>query len=613
MKKRLTSSRYITGFDGLRSLAVIAVILYHLLPSHMKGGFLGVPVFFVVSGYLITDLLLQEWKQNGTISVKQFYIRRMKRLYPALIAMLVASSAYITLFQRNLLNNLRGNVISSLFYVNNWWQIDHGLSYFDRFAAESPFTHIWSLAVETQNYLIWPLIFLILMKVVKKRGKIFLGIMGVSLLSAIWMAILFTPGQDPTRVYYGTDTRIFSIWLGAGLAFIWPSTRLKQEIPAQAKKVLNIVGVFSLLVMILSFVFMHDGTTFLYYGGMFLISIVCMLLVAITAHPGASLNKWLTNPIFSWLGKRSYGIYLYQYPVMIFYEAKVNVAEHILLHTTIEIILILVITELSYRFIERPMRVFPYKESLRTIRSAIEAPWKSRRKISLAATGLVTMVAIIGLVIAPTNQVDAEQEQLQKQIEQSKKETNEAQQTKDSQDAEQIQQIADKYGLTSREETKAQSLEITAFGDSVLLAGANGLKEIFPQMYVDGEIGRQVDGSAALIDQLKEEGKLHDTVLLSLGTNGAFTDEGFNAIMKAIGSKRKVYVINVHLPTRRWQNQVNQDLARMADQYKNITLIDWYDHSLNQDSWFYEDQVHPNDEGMVHYGSFIAKAILQGK
>ncbi|EQC81686.1 Acyltransferase [Enterococcus sp. HSIEG1] len=229
MNKRLKTSRYITGFDGIRTLAVIGVILYHLLPTQMRGGYLGVPVFFVVSGYLITDLLRQEWDQNGRIAVKDFYVRRMKRLYPGMVVMLLLSAAYITLFQRNLLNNLRGVVVSSLLYVNNWWQINHGLSYFDRFGNESPFTHLWSLAVEGQNYLIWPLLFILLMKLVKNRGTIFKIVIGCSLLSALLLAIWYSPGADPTRVYYGTDTRLFSIWMGSALAFIWPSTHLKKK------------------------------------------------------------------------------------------------------------------------------------------------------------------------------------------------------------------------------------------------------------------------------------------------------------------------------------------------------------------------------------------------
>ncbi|MGG5316885.1 acyltransferase family protein [Enterococcus sp. AZ072] len=614
MKKRLKNSRYITGFDGLRSLAVIGVILYHLLPSQMRGGFLGVPVFFVVSGYLITDLLLQEWKQNGKIKLGKFYIRRMKRLYPALVTMLIASSAYITLFQRNLLNNLRGNVVSSLLYVNNWWQIEHGLSYFDRFAGESPFTHIWSLAVEAQNYLFWPIIFILLMKLVKNRGKIYITISIAALISAIWMAILFIPGQDPTRVYYGTDTRLFSILMGSGLAFIWPSTRLKAQIPKQAKKVLNSIGLVSLLLLTAAFLFLNDGTTFLYYGGMFLISLVCVVLVAITAHPGASLNKWLTNPVFNWLGKRSYGIYLYQFPIMIFYEAKVNVADHLVFHTIMEIVLILLVTELSYRFVEKPLRFFNYRGLFAKLKTWVQAPLKSKEKIVLLSTSLVTLIALIGIVMAPTNQVDANQQELQKQIEANQKEAQKTQaSTETTETSSEGPDMAEKYGLTNRQVTKAENMQVTAFGDSVLLAGAGGLKEIFPKMVIDGEVGRQVDDSPPLLQALKDKKQLEDTVLLSLGTNGPFTDDEFDQMMKIIGNKRRVFVLNVHVPTQRWQNEVNQKLGEMAEKYENITLIDWYGYSSSQPSWFYDDQVHPNPEGIVPYCSLIAKALLTGQ
>ncbi len=614
MGKRLKNSRYITGFDGLRSLAVIGVILYHLLPSQMRGGFLGVPVFFVVSGYLITDLLVQEWKQNGKIRLGKFYIRRMKRLYPALVTMLIASSAYITLFQRNLLNNLRGNVVSSLLYVNNWWQIKHGLSYFDRFAGESPFTHIWSLAVEAQNYLFWPIIFILLMKLVKNRGKIYITVSVAALISAILMAILFTPGQDPTRVYYGTDTRLFSILMGSSLAFIWPSTRLKSQIPKQAKKVLNSIGLGSLLLLIAAFLFLNDGTTFLYYGGMFLISLICVVLVAITAHPGASLNKWLTNPVFTWLGKRSYGIYLYQFPIMIFYEAKFNVADHLVLHTIIEIVLILLITELSYRFVEKPMRFFNYRGLFAKLKTWVQAPLKSKEKIVFLSTSLVIVIALIGIAIAPTNQVDANQQELQKQIEANQKEAQKTQSsTETTETSGEGTDMAEKYNLTNRQITKAENMPVTAFGDSVLLAGASGLKEIFPKMIIDGEVGRQVEDSPPLLQALKDKKQLEDNVLLSLGTNGPFTDEEFDQMMKVIGTKRRVFVLNVHVPTQRWQNEVNQKLSEMAEKYKNITLIDWYNYSSSQPGWFYDDQVHPNPEGIIPYCSLIAESLLKGQ
>lgn len=609
-KKRLKKSRYITGFDGIRSLAVVGVILYHLLPTSMKGGYLGVPIFFVVSGYLITDLLRQEWEQNGKINIWQFYVRRMKRLYPGLAFLLITASAYITLFQRGLLNNLRGVVVSSLLYVNNWWQINNGLSYFDRFANESPFTHIWSLAVEAQNYLIWPVIFVLLMVFVRKRKWIFYTVLGTSVLSAILMMILYTPGGDPTRVYYGTDTRLFSIWMGSALAFVWPSTRLKKNIPKQAKHILNLAGLISLLALILFFFFLDDHYSFVYYGGMFLVSIFCVILVAVTAHPGASLDRWLTNPVFTWIGKRSYGIYLYQFPVMIFYEAKVSdIADHVLVHTVIEISLILIISELSYRYIERPLARFDYSRTLQVVKGWFKTPIISKQKPWLIPATLVVIVALVGFVTAPKDSVTADQKQLQAKIAESKKLAEESQKDSEKNDGTVDQAILDKYELTVEQGKKAQKLQLTAFGDSVMLDAATDLKEVYPHVVVDGDVGRQLYASEPYIEELKKQNLLKDTVLIGLGTNGAFTEAQFDTIMSALGD-RKVYWINVRVPTKRWQNDVNAMLADMAKKYDNLTLIDWYDYSNGHSDWFYDDQVHPNPEGMKHYIHLVSEALL---
>lgn len=623
MSKRLSTSRYITGFDGIRTLAVIGVILYHLLPTQMRGGYLGVPVFFVVSGYLITDLLRQEWDQNGKIKVIDFYVRRMKRLYPGMVVMLGLAAAYITLFQRNLLNNLRGVVVSSLLYYNNWWQINHGLSYFDRFGNESPFTHLWSLAVEGQNYLIWPLVFIFLMKIGKKRSRVFNVVAGITVFSGILFAVLYTPGADPTRVYYGTDTRLFSIWMGSALAFIWPTTHLKKEIPIKAKRILNLSGIVSLLGLVFAFFLMDDHLTFVYYGGMFLISILATVLVAVTAHPGASLNRLLTNPLFSYIGKRSYGIYLYQFPVMIFYEAKVgNIGENVLLHTLVELFLILLFSELSYRFIENPLRKFKYKHTVSTVRGWFTKPIFSWKKPWVVPGTLITMIALVGIISAPTNYVDAQQQQLKDTIAANKKAAEEtqknangdsAQSSTDSSDAadttEAEQEIMTKYALTEAQLKKAESLEITAFGDSVMLDATADLQELFPQAVVDGDVGRQLYASPDLIKSLKDQGLLRNTVLVGLGTNGSFTEAQFDSFMSEIGD-RNVYWVNVRVPTQRWQNEVNRMLEKMADKYDNMTLIDWYDLSNSQESWFYEDRVHPNPDGMVEYVKLVAQTIL---
>lgn len=638
-EKTMKKSRYITGIDGLRSLAVVGVILYHLVPTTMRGGYLGVPIFFVISGYLITDLLRQEWQRTQTIDIKKFYYRRMKRLYPALVALLMGSSFYITLFQRNLLNNLRGVVASSLLYLNNWWQIKQGFSYFDRFANESPFTHLWSLAVEGQNYLIWPILFYLLVRFVKKRSTIFYFLTGMGIFSAVLMAVLYQPGGDPTRVYYGTDTRLFSLWMGSALAFIWPSIHLKEKIPVQAKRLLNGVGLASLLVLILALFFFDDQSTFVYYGGLYLVSIVSTIAVAVTAHPGASLNRWLTNPVFTYIGKRSYGIYLYQFPVMIFYESKVtNLADHIWLHTLIEIVLIIGISELSYRFIEEPFRKFDYSQTWPTLRSWFSRPWISPKKPWQLPTAVIIVVALVGIMTAPKNQVDAEQKEFQAEIQQNKKIADKTKQqttssttttetvdssttseTVDSATKEEeeevfstnIPDIMKKYDLSKKLVEEAQVKELTIFGDSVALGTARNINEVFPKAVVDAQVGRQLYDSVPLLQKLADQGLLKDTVVIALGTNGPATSAQFDELMNYLGSNRTVYFMNVRVPTQRWQNDVNDLLTEKAKQYNNMHVIDWYDLSKKHDDWFRPDRVHPTVTGRIAYTRLLARTILK--
>ncbi len=316
--RRLAHSRYITGFDGIRTLAVIGVIVYHLLPYKMQGGYLGVPIFFVVSGYLITDLLLQEYEQNHKIDVWAFYVRRLKRLYPALVTMVLSTAAYITLFQRSLLKGLRDIIWTNLLYIYNWWEIDHGQSYFDRFNGESPFTHLWSLSIEGQYYLVWPVLLIGLLWAFKQRKQIFYLLMSLTVLSGAWMATLSLTGASSNRLYYGTDTRLFAILFGVALAVVWPATKLKAEISQRSRLIMDALGIVSLIGIGCMFFTLAGQSKFTYLGGMFIFTFLSAILVGTIAHPGADMNRLFTNPVFDWIGKRSYGIYLYQFPVMIF-------------------------------------------------------------------------------------------------------------------------------------------------------------------------------------------------------------------------------------------------------------------------------------------------------
>ena len=605
--------RYITGFDGIRTIAVIGVIFYHLFPNIVKGGYLGVPVFFVISGYLIVDLLRQEWDVTHKIDLKSFYFRRMKRLYPALIGVLVLSASYITLFQRNLLNNLRGVVVSSLLYFNNYWQIENQLSYFDRFHNPNPFTHLWSLSVEGQNYLILPLIFLLFYQVIRKKRNLATFFLLGSILSAIWMAICFKPGIDPTAVYDSTFTRLSSIWLGASLAIVWPSNRLKTQISVQAKKTLDIAGVVALLGIIISFLTLSAQSSFLYYGGMYLVSILSAVLVAATAHPGADFNRFLTNPVFDYIGKRSYGIYLYQFPVMIFYESVVkNINHYLWLHTIAEVALILAVSELSYRLIEVPCRRYDYSQLKTQVTEWFRLPAVSKEKIMSIPVIFVCCVALFGIFTAPANQKDDSQKAFEATIAKNKKA---ADATKTTQSTTEVihttNEIANKYQLTDKQLLKAQQMNLTMVGDSVMLGAVEEVKEIFPNVVVDADIGRQLYNGEQIIQALLDKKLLANTVVIGLGTNGVYTEENFHKMMTVIGKKRKVYLLNAYVPTQRWQGDINRFLSKMADEYKNITLIDWYDLGKEHEDWFEEDHVHLKQEGQIGYTTLIAQNVLK--
>lgn len=646
--KTRVKKRYITGFDGLRAIGVIAVILYHLNPGIFKGGFLGVPIFMVISGYLITDHLLIDETQLGTFDYKNFWLRRIKRLYPTLVTMLLATSAYIVLFQRNLLYHLQQIVATNILYVYNWWQIANGQSYFERFANnESPFTHLWTLSIEGQFYLLWPLLVILLIKLKRKRGTLLGVTLGLTAFSAILMAVLYAPNADPSRIYYGTDTRMFSLLMGCALAIVWPSNRLKQNVNPQIRHFLNGTGAVGLIGMIILLLVSSAQSAFLYRGGMVLFSFFTVLLTAVVAHPGSDWNRLLTNRIFKWLGSRSYGIYLYQFPVMIFFETRfTDIADHQFLYPLIEVVLILLISELSYRIIEMNLGRLSWQDIKDMFR------WLFLHKNSRILTQYRVMVGILVLIYATgtigvltafgvTNdnanksgvattikankkKTAKQNEKLISQMKASKSQSVKAKSDKsyslsisrsnsirdaqigsDSSDAD-----LRKLGLTNAELKLAKNLSITGVGDSVMLGSAEGYKRIFPNMYLDADVSRQLYQTLPIVDQIANKGALADVVLVGLGTNGSFTTSDLAKMMTKLGPKRKVFWINTYVPTRSWQNEVNQELKTAAKKYPNLTVIDWYSYAKKHPSWFANDHVHPNPKGSPHYTAFVAKAVL---
>ncbi|WP_283680357.1 acyltransferase family protein [Lentilactobacillus sp. Marseille-Q4993] len=627
--KRLKKSRYITGFDGIRAIAVAGVIIYHLLPYNLQGGYMGVPIFFGVSGYLITDLLLQEWEQNGKIDFIGFYVRRLKRLYPALVTMLIATGAYITLFQRSLLANLRSIIGTNLVYLYNWWEVGHGQSYFDRFNGESPFTHLWSLSIEGQYYLIWPLLLAAMIILLRNKKVIAWIMLGLATLSAVLMGVLYTGPNTLNRVYYGTDTRMYAIIFGVALAIIWPSTHLKEKITQGGRWTLNIIGLLSFAVMMYLYVTLSGQNIFTYRGGMVIMTIASTLLIATCAHPGADVNRWLTNPLFAWIGTRSYGIYLFQFPVMIFYEMKVkDIAQHPLMHALIEVAIILIISELSYRYIERPLRRYDYSLLPGALKQFFEPKSRFGMKRLWALPVLFLMAACAyGTAIAPAKQAKT---QLQTDITKNQgkakknnklaleKQKKAAKLAKDKKRQNALLKkkltkkqvlVAKKYNLTKRQYLSIYQQPVTAIGDSIMVDVSNDLQSVFKQAYVSAAVGRQIWQASSVLKQLKAKDQLASNVLINLGTNSPMTDSQINGVIKTIGPKRQIFWINCHVPTRNWETEVNRTINRAAKKHKNVHVIDWHGYSKGKSGWFWQDNVHPNPTGNVAFVRLVAKQV----
>ena len=638
-RHRMNPRRYITGFDGIRTLAVLGVIIYHLMPASLQGGYLGVPIFFVVSGYLITDILLQDILSRGHVRIWRFLGHRMRRLYPAFVTMLLGTTAYITLFQRSLLTNIRATVLTNLVYVYNWFEINHGQSYFDRFNGESPFTHLWSLSIEGQYYLFWPLVIGILMVIFKKRSRVFWFMMIAAGISAITMAMLYDPANT-NRVYYGTDTRMFAILLGSGLAFIWPSRELSADIANVNRVTLDILGGASLIAIIWMFFQMSGQSDFTYRGGMLLFTVLSTVLVATVAHPASHLNRVLTNPLFKYVGQRSYGIYLYQFPVMIFYETKVkNIGGHLLLNSLIEVALILIVTELSYRFIENPMRHYDYSRLLVDFKDFLRKPKFNRVTTAIVAlTTVLFVITAVGFVQQPSKAEANKKTELQKTIAanskaadkknaaalkrqkaaqaaaaSSKKVATEKMQTKQAEAKlnSKQKQVEKEYDLKPQVVLAMANTDLTAIGDSVLLDVSSDLQDVIPGTVVQGRVGRQVTEVPGIINSLKSQGQLAHNVLLNIGTNGTITDDQAEQVVKLIGKDRQIFWVTAHVPTQSWQNQVNAQIAKTAKKHANVHVIDWHGRAQNQSGWFADDNVHPNTTGNRQLTNLIANRIAE--
>ena len=609
--------RYITGLDGIRAIAVIMVLSYHLKLSLFKSGFLGVTVFFVLSGYLITGILISEVEEEGTIDLKNFWLRRIRRLVPAVMSMAVVIIFVSAVVNRVIFTKGCKDFLASVLGFNNWWQIFNKVSYFEAAGVPSPFTHCWSLAIETQFYLIYPLILLGIYKLAKsrgegrvKRGLLFAGVtLLLALISVILMIVLFDPQQDASRVYYGTDTRAFSLLFGALLAILWEYRMVPRRLSASVNMVLGSVSFAALLVMTIA---INGSSNFWYRGGQFVGTILTVLVIYTVLGRKTWLSRFLSNPVLKWIGDRSYSIYLWYYPIILLISKGIKASWWI---TLIEIVLSVVLAELSYRFIETPIRHGIIGEYLNILRSRPKSRQEKKRQILvarrslkvMAGTFVLTVSLILCMIFVPKkNALDTLQKREAKAKETGK--MTEEQLAKQKANGSESDDTICTADLTDDE--ILEGLNLLLIGDSIAVDVTDDFYEMFPNSVSDTKIGRITSLGKQVLDFYIDEKKWEGEGVIFASLSNSPINGELEDIREKIGKDMPLFLTTVRIPHDTFEEESNSKIKKFVEENDHTYLIDWYAASEGHDEYFDADDTHLLSAGAKAYANCIKEAVL---
>lgn len=609
--------RYITGLDGIRAIAVIMVLAYHLKLALFKSGFLGVTVFFVLSGYLITGILISEVEEEGTIDLKNFWLRRIRRLVPAVMSMAVVIIFVSTVVNRVIFTKGCKDFLASVLGFNNWWQIFNKVSYFEAAGVPSPFTHCWSLAIETQFYLIYPLILLGIYKLAKsrgegraKRGLLFAGVtLLLALISVILMIVLFDPQQDASRVYYGTDTRAFSLLFGALLAILWDYRMVPRRLSASVNMVLGSVSFAVLLVMTIA---INGSSNFWYRGGQFVGTILTVLVIYTVLGRKTWLSRFLSNPVLKWIGDRSYSIYLWHYPIILLISKGIKASWWI---TLIEIVLSVVLAELSYRFIETPIRHGIIGEYLNILRSRPKSRQEKKRQVQvarrslkvMAGTFVLTVSLILCMIFVPKkNALDTLQKREAKAKETVK--MTEEQLAKQKANGSESEDTICTADLTDDE--ILEGLNLLLIGDSIAVDVTDDFYEMFPNSVSDTKIGRITSLGKQVLDSYIDEKKWEGEGVIFASLSNSPINGELEDIREKIGKDMPLFLTTVRIPHDTFEEESNSKIKKFVEENNHTYLIDWYAASEGHDEYFDADDTHLLSAGAKAYANCIKEAVL---
>jgi peptidoglycan/LPS O-acetylase OafA/YrhL len=601
-------NRRLPGLDGLRGIAVLAVIIYHADVSLLVGGFLGVDVFFVLSGFLITSLLLDELIQTNTVDRARFYMRRIRRLMPALFLVLFFSVLVSGLFVLDAAYHVRRDLPWAITFVLNWSYLFFEQSYFVNISRPPLLQHLWSLSVEEQFYVIWPILLVALYKVkignLAPRVKIFFVPAALAIASTAWMIHLsvtngFPIPNDPSRVYFGTDTHAMGLLVGCAAAALWRHEKLNARLTPDRAAALNVIGLVSLAGLAYFFVFVSELNEFLYRGGFLVLSLLTASLVLVAAHPGLKFGAILGNPVLKWFGDRSYGIYLWHWPIFVLMRSGIDIQWAEPIAFTAKIAIVLVVADLSYRFVEMPIRNGAIGTRLAIWRAAGVPRPQARTLLASTLTIAVLTASLVGMYRVPTPDagnltgiggITAIDDDPADQIV-----------VVPTPNADPL--ISAQQAVQVRKDIQ-NKLAPVVFGDSVVLSARDSLRSIIGKVSIDAAVSRQPKVIADRIRARRDEQRLGANVVIHMGTNGIVQESDLKPILEQLRDRNRVVVVNVQVP-RVWMKPTNKMISTLVKQYPNVRLADWNSVSKGKKKYFAPDGVHLTKTGADVFGNLV--------
>ncbi|MDR7184873.1 peptidoglycan/LPS O-acetylase OafA/YrhL [Microbacterium trichothecenolyticum] len=600
----LTPPARFAGLDGMRAIAVLLVVVYHLFPpALLPGGFVGVDVFFVISGFLITSLLLREQLSTGRVALGRFWQRRARRLLPALAVVVVVCSALAWIVGGDVLVDLDDQVLGAATFSYNWVSVAGGGGYF---AAATPelFRNFWSLAVEEQFYVLWPLIFplfLLLPRTWARSAAAFV----LAAASAVWMGVAVSGGGDVTRAYFGTDTHAFGLLLGVGLAFLLaPLPSLQWAQSRAARDLTGTAGALALGGLVVLAMVPQSSSIATFPGALLAASLLGAVAIVAGVWPGSWFGRAIDVRPMRWIGDRSYGIYLWHWPLLVLAvavfapdatvaSAPVWIGLGVLAATAAA-------SALSFRYIETPVRRHGFRTSARLLAIRLQSgPGARLRAVGMAlSAALVLAGAGTAIAVSPDETsaeaaVAAGRAALEKALREAPA------------------PIAPTPSGTDAASPAAADItgdQISAVGDSVMLASAGGLVERLPGIDVDAEVSRSMWAGPDIVDDLDATGRLRPYVVVALGTNGAVDPSTLEQLTDTVGPKRNLVLVNAYAP-RDWIPGVNAELAAFAEDHRNVIVADWSGAIAPHEDLLAGDRIHPGAAGGRIFADTVAAAV----